>query len=51
MTHSCSFHRLLKAATQYYDLSNFPQCEVKRQLEKSMLNCSCKVRVFINLIM
>jgi len=25
---------LLKAAAQYYDLSNFPQCEARRQLEK-----------------
>lgn len=24
----------MKAAPQYYDLSNFPQCEAKRQLEK-----------------
>ena len=34
VTNLCLFHRLLKAATQYYDLSNFPQCEAKRQLEK-----------------
>lgn len=25
--------RLLKIATNYYDISNFPSCEAKRQLE------------------
>ena len=28
------FFRLLKIAPNYYDMSNFPQCEGKRQLEK-----------------
>lgn len=27
-------HRVLRIAPQYYDLSNFPQCEAKRILEK-----------------
>lgn len=27
--------RILKIAPQYYDLANFPQCEAKRQLEKT----------------
>lgn len=30
----CLLPRLLKAAPQYYDLANFPQCEAKRQLER-----------------
>jgi pre-mRNA-splicing factor ATP-dependent RNA helicase DHX15/PRP43 len=30
---SISAEWLLKLAPQYYDLSNFPQCEAKRQLE------------------
>ena len=30
----CHLCRLLKAAPQYYELSNFPQCEAKRQLER-----------------
>lgn len=25
--------RLVKVASNYYDMSNFPQCEAKRQLE------------------
>ena len=28
------FYRLLKIAPNYYDMSNFPQCEGKRQLER-----------------
>ena len=28
------FCRLLKIAPNYYDMSNFPQCEGKRQLER-----------------
>lgn len=27
-------HRVLRIAPQYYDMSNFPQCEAKRILEK-----------------
>ena len=30
----CYSPRLLKIAPNYYDMSNFPQCEGKRQLEK-----------------
>ena len=30
----CCVSRLLKIAPNYYDMSNFPQCEGKRQLEK-----------------
>jgi len=31
---SCCLRRLLRTAPQYYDMTNFPQCEAKRILER-----------------
>ena len=30
----CAHGRLIRTAPQYYDMSNFPQCEAKRILER-----------------
>ena len=30
----CFCDRLIDVAPDYYDLSNFPQCEARRQLER-----------------
>lgn len=35
-------HRLVKIAAQYYDMSNFPQCEAKRQLERIIAKLESK---------
>lgn len=34
--------RLVKIAPQYYDMSNFPQCEAKRQLERIIAKLESK---------
>ena len=41
---SCSFlcYRLVKIAPQYYEMSNFPQCEAKRQLERIVAKLESK---------
>lgn len=36
------FSRLVKIAPQYYEMSNFPQCEAKRQLERIIAKLSSK---------
>lgn len=36
------FSRLVKIAPQYYDMSNFPQCEAKRQLERIIAKLESK---------
>lgn len=36
------FPRLVKIAPQYYEMSNFPQCEAKRQLERITAKLSSK---------
>ncbi|KAJ0033775.1 hypothetical protein NQD34_000882 [Periophthalmus magnuspinnatus] len=33
---------LVKIAPQYYEMSNFPQCEAKRQLERIIAKLECK---------
>lgn len=30
----CCYFRMVQIAPQYYDMSNFPHCEAKRQLER-----------------
>lgn len=43
--YSCSpllFSRLVKIAPQYYEMSNFPQCEAKRQLERIVAKLESK---------
>lgn len=37
----CIF-RLIKVAPQYYDMSNFPMCEAKRQLERIIAKLESK---------
>lgn len=34
--------RLVKIAPQYYDMSNFPQCEAKRQLDRIIAKLQSK---------
>lgn len=34
--------RLVKIAPQYYEMSNFPQCEAKRQLERIVAKLESK---------
>lgn len=41
-TPSFFFFRLVKIAPQYYDMSNFPQCEAKRQLERIVAKLESK---------
>lgn len=45
ITNVCSafpLHRLVKIAPQYYEMSNFPQCEAKRQLERIVAKLESK---------
>lgn len=39
---SCLCYRLVKIAPQYYEMSNFPQCEAKRQLERIIAKLESK---------
>lgn len=36
------FYRLIKVAPQYYEMSNFPQCEAKRVLERIIAKVETK---------
>lgn len=36
------FCRLIKIAPQYYEMSNFPQCEAKRVLERIIAKIETK---------
>lgn len=44
LTESLTFlyYRLVKIAPQYYEMSNFPQCEAKRQLERIIAKLESK---------
>lgn len=42
VTNFSSFGRLVKIAPQYYDMSNFPQCEAKRQLDRIIAKLQSK---------
>jgi hypothetical protein len=36
------FYRMVQIAPQYYDMSNFPHCEAKRQLERIIAKVQAK---------
>lgn len=42
LTYPLFCYRLVKIAPQYYDMSNFPQCEAKRQLERIIAKLESK---------